>query len=263
MSDFKIIFKFANYFKTIQLIMKKTSVFMVMFFAATVLISCGNEPARLLILSGQNNHRWQETTPLIREILTRNGTFTVDITERPDTMTAAMFKSYDVIVSNQNTYPEQASTWGTATKQAFLDFMSRGGGFVCIHSASYAHYDWPPFLEICGARWGEKTHHGPISDFTVQIINRNHPITKGIQDFPIRDELWVDMECHPSMEVLCAVQTDEYKHTPGKREPVVLTTRYGKGRGYYLVLGHDATVMAHPDWQKLLLQGTAWAAKMK
>ena len=216
-----------------------------------------------MILSGNNNHEWQQTTPLIEETLRRNLNCIIDITERPDTLNVLMLKSYDVLLTNWNAWPELRDLWNPETKHALENFVKRGGGFVCVHAASSTHYDWPPYLEIAGGRWGDKTHHGPVDDCAVQIINREHPITKGVDDFIIRDELWVDLECSPSIEVLCAVQTDEYKHTKGKNEPVALITQYGKGRGFYLVLGHDTSAMTHPGWKNLLIRGTLWAAKRK
>ena len=253
---------FSTFAAKKKFIMKKTNVYFILFLLCA-LVSCRDDAVRILILTGQNNHNWRETTPLIQEILNRNGIFKTDVTEKPDTLNAQMLKSYDVIVSNWNSYPEQATQWNPAAIQALFDFVKRGGGFVCIHSASFAHYDCPPFFEITGGRWGDSTHHGPISEFRVQITHKTHPITKGVQDFTIKDELWVDLECSPSAKVLCVAQADEYRNTPGKLEPVVLITEYGKGRGYYLALGHDVAVMAHPDWQKLLMQGTKWAAKKK
>jgi len=230
-------------------------------FIMLMMSGCSEKPVRILILSGNNNHDWQQTTPLIQDVLKRNLNCQIDMTERPDTLHALMLQSYDVIVSNWNAWPELEGLWNPQAKQAFADFLRQGGGFVCIHAASATHYDWPPYLEIAGGRWGDKTHHGPISDCKVQIVNAGHPITKGLLPFTIRDELWVDQEYSPSIEVLCAVQADEYKHTPGKLEPVALITRYGQGNGFYLALGHDTAAMAHPSWQSLLVRGTLWAAK--
>jgi type 1 glutamine amidotransferase len=239
----------------------KAKIVFVFWLVVLMLSCCSDKPVRILILSGNNNHDWQNTTPLIRETLLGNLNCKVDITERPDTMNVLMLKSFDVIVSNWNAWPELNGLWNPEAKQAFEDFIKQGGGFVCIHAASATHYDWPPYLEIAGGRWGDKTHHGLISDCVVRIVNQEHPITKGMSTFTIRDELWVDIECSPSVEVLCAVQAEEYAHTPGKLEPVALITQYGKGRGFYLALGHDTFAMSNPGWQNLLVRGAQWAAK--
>jgi len=213
---------------------------------------------RTLLLSGSNNHDWRATTPVIMETLEKDGRFKVDVTERPDTMTVAMLNRYDLIVSNWNKFPAQNALWPPAVKQAFLDFIEKGGGFVCIHAASATHGDWDDFFRIAGGCWGEKTHHGAMDTFTVNV--RKHPITKGMKDFDVFDELWVDLKYSPDAEIICTAKADEYRSQPDKTEPVALVTHYGDGRGFYLVLGHNANVMQNPDWQQLLLQGSAWVA---
>ena len=59
---------------------------------------------RVLILSGQNNHNWRETTPKLKSILESGGRFSVDFTEHPERCDAATFKKYDVLLSNWNTF---------------------------------------------------------------------------------------------------------------------------------------------------------------
>jgi type 1 glutamine amidotransferase len=199
----------------------------------------------------------------MQEIYARNGQFKVDVTNRPDTIHPRMLAAYQVIVSNWNAFPEQTGLWNPEAKQALQDFIRKGGGFVCIHAASATHYDWSAYLQITGGRWGDKTHHGAIHNFKVHISQSEHPITKGMQDFEIRDELWVDMECDPAAKALCVARAEEYTSTPDKSDPVVIVTRYGKGRGVYLVLGHDTQAMSDTDWQTLLLRGTKWAAKKR
>ncbi len=221
------------------------------------MIACNTEsPVKVLILSGNNNHDWKSTTPFIKKVLDQNG-FVTYVTEKPDTLNQAMLKHFDAIVSNWNSFPEQNEIWNPDAKQALSDFISGGGGFVCIHGASATHYDWEPFFQFTGGRWGNKTHHGEIADHKVEISNKTHPVTKGMDDFEIRDELWIDLECNASAEALCVVSNGT--NSP-KMEPVVLATHFGKGKGYYLVLGHDTTVMKNPNWQDLLIRGTQWVA---
>ena len=38
---------------------------------------------RVLLISGDNNHRWQWTTPYFKRVLEGSGLFNVDITEQP------------------------------------------------------------------------------------------------------------------------------------------------------------------------------------
>ena len=41
------------------------------------------EPLNALILSGQNNHAWEKTTPVLQRTLEESGRFAVEVLERP------------------------------------------------------------------------------------------------------------------------------------------------------------------------------------
>ena len=65
------------------------------------------KPIRLLLIDGQNNHRWQETSPVLRAIFENSGRFQVEVATSPSkTEDIATFRpafsDYDVVVSNYN-----------------------------------------------------------------------------------------------------------------------------------------------------------------
>ncbi len=223
----------------------------------------GNSPIQVLLISGKNNHEWQKTSPAFRQILEERGFFKVDITERPDTLKMSDLKKYEVIASNWNAFPESTRQWGEVAEKAILDFVNRGGGFVLFHSASAAHYDWPEYQQMVGATWGKNTHHGQIAPFEVKIQNTKHPVTKGMSNFVITDELWVEMDQQPGIEVLCSAFAPSSNKGRDQDEPVLICRKQGKGRCFYLVLGHDVAAMQNSGWKTLMQRGTEWAAKGK
>src|SRR6476646_2933411 len=90
----------------------------------------GAPKMKLLIVDGQNNHKWQETTPVLKRLLEETKLFDVDVATSPaqgQDMTGFKpnFAAYKVVVSNYNGDP-----WAPATKEAFEKFVSAGGGFV-------------------------------------------------------------------------------------------------------------------------------------
>jgi HEAT repeat protein/type 1 glutamine amidotransferase len=210
------------------------------------------EPLRVLILTGQNNHNWQETTPRLKEILAKTGRFTVDITEHPEQCDAAAFAKYDVLLSNWNSWGKVAVTnWPAATRTAYLDFIRGGKGLVVVHAGASSFYDWPEYQRAGGASWklGE-TNHGKPCEFTVRFTDPAHPITRGLEPFRTTDELWMKPGIHPAAKVLAT----------GDDQPLAVTTAFGKGRGFALLLGHNAAFMATPGFQSLLCRGAEWAA---
>ncbi|OYW19309.1 MAG: hypothetical protein B7Z55_09095, partial [Planctomycetales bacterium 12-60-4] len=103
---------------------------------------------KALIVDGQNNHNWKATTPVLKEILEASGRFSVDVATSPVKDTAGfrpVFRDYAVVVSNYNGAP-----WPAETQQDFEDFVSSGGGFVCVHAADNSFPDWPAYNEMIG-----------------------------------------------------------------------------------------------------------------
>lgn len=223
--------------------------------ACLVALACrlgAAEPIRVLILTGQNNHKWQETTPKLKEILAKSGHFTVDVTEHPEQCDAATFARYDALLSNWNAWGKVAVTnWPAATRTAYLDFIRSGKGLVVIHAGNSTFYDWPEYQQAGGASWklGE-TSHGKPREFTVRFTDPAHPVTRGLEPFKTTDELWMKPGIHPAAKVLAT----------GDEQPLAVATAFGKGRGFALLLGHNAAFMATPGFQTLLLRGTEWAA---
>lgn len=225
------------------------------FFGGKVPIHAKN--IQVLLLSGANNHDWRSTTPCLEQLLSCHSDIRVTTTNRPDTLNADLLKGVDVIVSNWNTFPENTVVWNRESRKVLEKFIRGGGGFVTIHAGSCSNYDWDFFLQLTGGRWGKATHHGAISEFEVKV-NPYHPITAGIAPFHFRDELWESVEWSPQAEVLCTAQS-----STGVDEPVMVVTQIDRGRGFFLVLGHDAETMQQPMFGKLLLKGIRWTAENK
>ena len=227
-----------------------------------------NAPDKLhvLLLSGQNNHNWRETTPRIREILEDSGRFIVDVTQPPEGLTAKALKAYDVIISNWNTFTARYQApredgWSDEAKKAYLDFVRDGKGHVVIHAGSSSFYDWPEYqqLVITSFKVGQ-TDHGSRHTFPVRIDETDHPITRGLKSFNTFDELWHNAPIAEGGRVLASAFSSAESGGSGKYEPVVMVRQFGKGRSFTTLLGHDAKAMAGEGFQTLLVRGTEWAA---
>jgi type 1 glutamine amidotransferase len=140
---------------------------------------------RVLIIDGQNNHNWQQTTPLLKQILESSGRFAVEVATTPpargrggrragragaaDTPTAdrstfkPKFSDYAAVVSNYN-----GQRWPRETEEAFAAYVIGGGGFVTYHAANNSFPDWPEYNRICGlGGWeGRNEAAGPYVYFT-------------------------------------------------------------------------------------------------
>ena len=217
----------------------------------------------LLILSGSNNHDWEATTAQLERMYTQSRRFKTSITESPDTLKYEDFEKFHVIVSNWNAWPENKGRWPGAAETGLMKFIEEGGGLVLFHAASAAFYDWADFQKIIGTTWGDSTRHGRISPHKIVIKDQGHPITNGIEDFWITDELWVNAGINNKLNMLAEAYSEPANQGRSLMEPVVHWNTKGKGRIFHNILGHDVRAMKNTGWQALMLRGTEWAATGK
>jgi len=230
------------------------------------------KPIKVLIITGDHLpvHAWKETTPFIKDLLTRAG-MTVDVTETPGRdLTPDNLAKYDVLFLNykdtKNGGPD--TRWSEANKKAFADAVEGGKGLVVYHHASSAfvgssEFD-KEFEKIIAGGWRKQGNHGKRHEFNVIIRNHDHPITKGLpEEFAhANDELYANSVMFPQSVVLATAFSDKKKDPKNtdKHEPVVWVASFGKGRVCENVLGHDVAAMKDPGFQTLLIRGVEWAA---
>lgn len=230
----------------------------------------GVAPIKVLIITGDHGHAWKETTPFLKELLTKAG-MSVDVTETPaKDLTAANLAKYDVLLLNyKDTRAGGPDTrWSDDNKKAFTDAVRGGKGLVVYHHASSAFVGGSDFdkefEKVIAGGWRKQGNHGKRHEFAVTIRKSDHPITQGMPgEFAHNnDELYQNSLMLPDSIVLATAFSDKAKDpkNTGLHEPVVWVATYGKGRVYENVLGHDIAAMKEPGFQTLLIRGVEWAA---
>jgi len=111
---------------------------------------------------------------------------------------------------------------------------------------------------MVGGQW--VAHPGGIIDYEVNITNHNDPITKGLGDFKMHSEQYVD----PVNEVLVTTTfSGKYSSwVEGVVMPVAWKKRYGRGKVFYCSLGHVAKDFDVPEAREIVQRGMLWAGQM-
>lgn len=248
-------------------------------------------PSKALIIDGQNNHPWQETTPILKRLLEKTGLFAVGVATSPGkgqdmSSFKLSFAQYDVVVCNYT-----GNAWPEETNKALTEYVSRGGGLVIYHAANNAFPDWKEFNEMAALggwggrneksgpyiRWrdgqivrdtspGRGGSHGPRHPFQLIVRVPDHPITRGLPKkfMHSSDELYSQLRGPAkNLTVLAtAFAAKEHKGT-GEHEPMLMTIRYGKGRVFHTALGHAGEQLKSVAFITTFLRGTEWAATGK
>lgn len=236
----------------------------------TTTTSAEQGPIKVLIVTGDHGHKWKETTPFLKNFLSKAG-MKVDVTETPaKDLTADLLAKYDVFLLNyKDTKNGSADTrWSEDNKKAFADAVRAGKGLVVYHHASSAFVGGSAFdrefEQMIAGGWRKQGNHGKRHVFSVTIRKPDHPITK---DMPPEfrhsiDELYQNSVMFPENEVLVTAFSDKTidPKNSGKLEPIVWVAKCGKGRVCENVLGHDVEAMQSLGFQTLMIRCVEWAA---
>jgi type 1 glutamine amidotransferase len=107
--------------------------------------------------------------------------------------------------------------------------------------------------------------HPPIRPFKVKIINHDHPITKGVNDFVVTDEQhFLIYEKDPKNVLAMSVNEDNLTFRAGKDGTPSNTCEaawaydYGKGRVCFFAPGHDMVALWNPEYEKMQKNAIRW-----
>lgn len=230
-------------------------------FAACAAAADAAPKIRVLLIGGDDvsAHNAREICDATRDVLLKSGKFDVRVCEDPMILdSAAALAPYDVVAFVM--YTAKTPMVSERAKENLLGFVKEGKGFYVQHLASASFAAWEEFGKLCGRHWVMRTSgHGPRSVFEAKIAKKEHPITKGLENFKIDDELYAKLQGTGEIDVLVEADSDWSKKT----EPLVFTREYGKGRSVHNAFGHDGKVIGDANVAKLICRGVEWAATGK
>ncbi len=215
-------------------------------FGGTAARSAGQaEETRVLLLWGGCCHAWEQQTQAVQTLLETGTAIRVTSTDDRESLrreTLKPFRAVFIMTQGGGITDEQLG--------GLLGFVRDGGGLVALHAAAGAFRESgaQEYFRMLGGKF--RSHK--YGDFRVEFTE-DHPVTQGLRGFDVRDEDYVH-DLYPDMERhVLAVRTSD-------GEPVCWVRRYGRGRVFYLALGHDRHSWNNRNFQILLYRGTLWAA---
>jgi type 1 glutamine amidotransferase len=163
-------------------------------------------------------------------------------------------------------------------RKSLLDFIESGKGLVGIHDAiatfvQYPKYDqWPEFGRMIGGT-ENGGHPWNGESMTMRVEDPGNPINAAFlgKDFQIADQAFQLQEpvLRDRLHVLLSIDAGKTGLAPNRRIlpvrqqdmdfPMSWIRRQGKGRVFYLGLGHSAQVFWNPPILAHLLAGIQYA----
>ena len=217
------------------------------------------QPIKILVISAGNNTKHTRLYTLFKD----NPEFAIteisegklmgeaSVYDRPDLL------SYDALFLYD--YQEKISNAG---KQKFLALLDHGTGLVIFHDGLLSYQDWPEYYHIAGGSYllDNRTLDGktfPPSSvgrnipIDITVTDKSHPITAGISDFSIKDEIYRGVPNTDDIHTLLSAE--------GK--PLVWTRNEKNSRIATFIIGHGPGTWNNSSFQKLLENALHYVAK--
>ena len=210
-----------------------------------------------IVYGGWEGHTPEETARLLATLLAEAG------------VRAELHDSLDLFAR----VPEDATllvpvwTMGALTNdqvRGVCDAVERGVGLAGCHGGMCdAFRECTEWQFLTGGQF--VAHPGGEVRYRVSIEDRDHPVTRGIEDFTLMGEQYYH-HVDPAVRVLATTQfpVAEGPHAANGpvKMPTVWTKRWGKGRVFYCAIGHIAGDIAAEPVRTLVQRGLLWAGNL-
>jgi type 1 glutamine amidotransferase len=242
----------------------------------------GKRQVTAFALTGDRYHNIDYVRTALGKTLVKDGGISIDFTDELSLLTAPNLKPYKLLIMLRDgmTWPsgyeggggrgavvseppitkfDQTPVYWMTVEQgkAVKEFVQNGGAALFYHNVTYISPQNQEFRDVLGAVTRE---HPPLRPFKVKIVNKEHPITRGVNDFVVTDEQhFVKYEKDPKYVLMESVNEDGLTwRDVGASSVAGWAYDYGKGRVCYLAPGHVITALWNPEYEKIQRNAVKW-----
>lgn len=213
----------------------------------------------LMVWGGWDGHTPRESVEVFKPLLEEGG-FEVELRDSLDAyLDRDLMESLGLIVQSWT-----AGTLSADQEKGLLETVRGGAGFAGWHGGVIdAFHDNVNYHFMTGGQW--VAHPGDIvPSHRVEIADPEHPVTKGINGFEIRDSEQYYVHADPGNRVLCTTTFtgdfgDRSTYPAGVVMPYAWTRSWGKGRVFVACWGHTYRDFEILEAREIVRQGLLWA----
>jgi hypothetical protein len=253
-------------------------------------LALAREKATAFGLIGDRYHNSDYARAGLTRTITEGLGVSVDFTDETQSLTAETLDGYKLLIILRDGmiwpdgYPDESSNaaWVNTGKPEMISdppvdlgkpkprfwmkpeqgkavraFVENGGSALFLHNVTHVGLTDPDFRHVLGAAYAG---HPPIRTFKVKVMNSDHPVTKGVNDFIVTDEQhYMEYDRDPKHILLQTVNEKGLDYgKQGSSAPGGWAYDYGKGRVCYFSPGHLLTVLWNPEYVKLQQNAVRW-----
>jgi type 1 glutamine amidotransferase len=247
--------------------MTRTSLTRLVLSALIGLLLCADraaadgKPLKALLIAGGCCHDYAKQKDVLKAGLEERANLEVTIVYSPDKTTKARFdiyenpdwaKGYDVVIHDECT----SDVTDMPYVRNILKAHQGGIPAVNLHCAMHCYRvgtnDWFEFVGI------QSTAHGPQLPIGIEFVGKEHPITRGMDDWTtINEELYNNVKV---LGTAVPLARGKQKLENSTSDFVVAwANQYGKTRVFSTTLGHNTDTVGDPRYLDLVARGLLWS----
>lgn len=251
---------------TLSFTMKYIFFILVLVASSTIFLQAEfNDPSpkpkiKVLVITGGHGY---ERRPFYN-VFNKISSITYDTLVQPEAnvlIASSGINKYDVLV-----FYDMYDSLLPSQQEAYMNLLKKGKAMIFLHHSLVSYQRWSEFIKIVGGQY--HTHPVVVNGDTlkanyehdvsmpIKVVDKKHPVTKGIDDFEILDEVYGDVEILPTVKPLLSTTH------PKSMRYVAWVNRYGNSDVVYIQLGHGPSGYDTPNFQKLIQQAIEWSAKV-
>ncbi|KOH46795.1 hypothetical protein NC99_03810 [Sunxiuqinia dokdonensis] len=171
------------------------------------------------------------------------------------------FEQYDVLA-----FYDMFQEISNDEQAAFLKLLEQGKPMLFLHHALVSYQEWDEFQNIVGGRYydQERYKNTPENGFStylhdtnipVRLLAPEHPVTSGLKDFTLFDEVYGNTWVSPDVTPLLGTNHRESSPIIGWEHT------YGASKVIYLQPGHGKSSYENPNYRRLLQNALLYLSK--
>jgi type 1 glutamine amidotransferase len=168
--------------------------------------------------------------------------------------------NFDVLV-----FYDLVDSISVAQQEAYIRLLKKGSSMIFLHHSLVSYQNWPEFLQIVGGQYhtrpvmvnGDtlKANYDHDVSIPVKVDDKKHPVTHGIDDFEVVDEVYSDVEILPRVKPLLSTTHPKSMHY------LAWVNHYRNSDVICIQLGHGPSCYVNPNFRRLIQQAIEWSAK--
>ncbi len=219
-------------------------------FAINFSLTVTAQPVKIMVVTGGHTYDTLQFFQMFRSL--KGVEFKhYNQPEANQVLTNGIAEKFDVLV-----FYDMWQTISDPEKEAYIKLTRQGKPFLFLHHSLVSYQQWTEFENLLGGRYIENSELPGAQQSTykhdvwvnVEIVANDHPVTRGIKNFRLFDEVYGNFRILPQVKPL--IKTNH----PQSTGVIGWENRYNSSLVIYLQPGHNSNAYNSENYRKLILQ---------